>query len=283
MRNIRCLVRLSASLSNLTDNAQRLRPTPTRQQPPRSPMTSVHSLRYRCGVSCGHARLRRASPLRGSVQREELRESPTTPRCALRAPRDADESQVKERMIPMANIYFYPDELEPLIEDIINDGRDALFAALAKMTDIERKKILSQTESTFIAAKNYMERSGNNDYVQKLNAYFGGNKYYKLCLAIGHFALHKRLSGAETALAIEQRQQLRNVRRRRKTQKEKILSVCMEIHQLKRQGRTWRDICYYLRTAHRKLFQDASLNLRYLKRVYALWKSSLQGNVPNDP
>lgn len=175
----------------------------------------------------------------------------------------------------MANIYFYPDELEPLIDQIINDGRDALFVAFAKMTDIERKKILSQTESTFVAVKSYMERNGRNDYVQKLNAYFGGDRYYKLCLAIGHFSLHKRLSGAETALAIEQRQQLRNVRRRRRTQKEKILSVCMEIHQLKRQGKTWRDICYWLRTAHRKLFQAESLNLRYLKRVYALWKSSL--------
>ena len=177
----------------------------------------------------------------------------------------------------MANIYFYPDEIEPMIDEIINDGRDALFAALARMTDIERKKILSQTESVFVAAKNYMERSGKNDYVQKLNAYFGGDRYYKLCLAIGHFGLHKRLSGAETALAVEQRQQIRNVRRRRRTQKEKILSVCSEIHQLKRQGKTWRDICYWLRTAHRKLFQAESLNLRYLKRVYALWRSSLQG------
>lgn len=177
----------------------------------------------------------------------------------------------------MANIYFYPDELEPLINGIINDGRDALFAALAKMTDIERKKILSQVESTFIAAKSYMERSGKAEYIQKLNAYFGGDRYLKLCLAIGHFNLHKQLSGAETALTLEQRQQLRNVRRRRKTQKEKILSVCMEIHQLKRQGRTWSDICYWLRTAHRKLFQDSALNLRYLKRVYAAWKLSLQG------
>lgn len=183
----------------------------------------------------------------------------------------------------MANIYFYPDELEPLIDQIINDGRDALFVAFARMTDVERKKILSQTENVFVAAKNYMERSGNNDYVQKLNAYFGGDKYHKLCLAIGHFALHKRLSGAETALAIEQRQKLRNVRRRRKTQKEKILSVCIEIHQLKQNGKTWRDICYWLRTAHRKLFQDSSLNLRYLKRIYATWKSSLHGNVPNAP
>lgn len=178
----------------------------------------------------------------------------------------------------MANIYFYPDELEPLIEEIINDGRDALFMALARMTDIERKKILSQSESTFIAAQNYMERSGKVEYVQKLNAYFGGDKYLKLCLSIGHFSLHKRLSGAETALAVEQRQKLRNVRRRRKTQKEKILSVCSEIHQLKRQGKTWSDICYWLRTAHRKLFQDSALNLRYLKRVYALWRSSLQGS-----
>ena len=121
----------------------------------------------------------------------------------------------------MANIYFYPDELEPLIEDIINDGRDALFVAFARMTDIERKKILSQSESTFVAAKSYMERSGKNDYVQKLNAYFGGDRYFKLCLSIGHFNLHKRLSGAETALAVEQRQQIRNVRRRRKTQKKK--------------------------------------------------------------
>jgi hypothetical protein len=183
----------------------------------------------------------------------------------------------------MANIYFYPDELEPLIEEIINDGRDALFAALARMTDIERKKILSQVESTFVAAKNYMDRSGKTEYVQKLNTYFGGDRYYKLCLAIGHFNLHKRLSGAETALAVEQRQQLRNVRRRRKTQKEKILSVCSEIHQLKRQGKTWRDICYWLRTAHRKLFQAESLNLRYLKRIYAAWKSSLHGNIPNAP
>ena len=182
----------------------------------------------------------------------------------------------------MANIYFYPEELEPLIDGIINDGRDALFVALARMTDIERKKILSQTESTFCAAKNYMDRSGKAEYVQKLNAYFGGDRYLKLCLAIGHFGLHKRLSGAETALAIEQRQKLRNVRRHRRTQKEKILSVCSEIHQLKRQGRTWHDICYWLRTAHRKLFQAESLNLRYLKRVYALWRSSLQGNTPND-
>lgn len=182
----------------------------------------------------------------------------------------------------MANIYFYPDELEPMIDGIINDGRNALFVALAKMNDIERKKILSQTESTFCAAKSYMERIGKIEYVQKLNDYYGGDRYYKLCLAIGHFALHKRLSGAETALAIEQRQQLRNVKRRRKTQKEKILSVCLEIHQLKRQGRTWSDICYWLRTAHRKLFQDSALNLRYLKRVYALWRSSLQGNTPND-
>ena len=182
----------------------------------------------------------------------------------------------------MANIYFYPDELEPLIEDIINDGRDALFVAFARMTDIERKKILSQSESTFCAAKSYMERNGKIEYIQKLNAHFGGDRYLKLCLAIGHSSLHKRLSGAETALAVEQRQQLRNVRRRRKTQKEKILSVCAEIHQLKRQGRTWSDICYWLRTAHRKLFQDSSLNLRYLKRVYAAWKSSVQGNVPND-
>lgn len=177
----------------------------------------------------------------------------------------------------MANIYFYPDELPPMIDGIINDGRDALFAALARMTDIERKKILSQVESTFVAAKSYMERNGRNDYVQKLNTYFGGDRYLKLCLAIGHFNLHKRLSGAETTLTLEQRQQLRNVRRRRKTQKEKILSVCMEIHQLKRQGRTWSDICYWLRTAHRKLFQDSALNLRYLKRVYAAWKLSLQG------
>lgn len=177
----------------------------------------------------------------------------------------------------MANIYFYPDELPPMIDGIINDGRDALFAAFAKMMDIERKKILSQVESTFVAAKSYMERNGRNDYVQKLNTYFGGDRYLKLCLAIGHFNLHKRLSGAETALTLEQRQQLRNVRRRRKTQKEKILSVCMEIHQLKRQGRTWSDICYWLRTAHRKLFQDSALNLRYLKRVYAAWKLSLQG------
>lgn len=175
----------------------------------------------------------------------------------------------------MANIYFYPNELEPLIDQIINDGRDALFVAFARMTDVERKKILSQSESTFIAAKNYIEGNGRNDYVQKLNAYFGGDKYLKLCLSIGHFSLHKRLSGAETALAVEQRQQLRNVRRRRKTQKEKILSVCSEIHQLKRQGKTWSDICYWLRTAHRKLFQAESLNLRYLKRVYAAWKSSL--------
>jgi hypothetical protein len=182
----------------------------------------------------------------------------------------------------MANIYFYPDELEPMIDEIINDGRDALFVAFARMTDIERKKILSQSESTFIAAKSYVERVGKNDYVQKLNAYFGGDRYYKLCLAIGHFALHKRLSGAETALAVEQRQQIRNVRRRRRTQKEKILSVCSEIHQLKRQGKTWRDICYWLRTAHRKLFQAESLNLRYLKRVYATWKSSLQGDISND-
>lgn len=182
----------------------------------------------------------------------------------------------------MANIYFYPDELEPLIEEIINDGRDALFVALARMTDIERKKILSQVESTFCAAKSYMERSGKIEYVQKLNAYFGGDRYLKLCLAIGHFSLHKRLSGAETALTIEQRQKLRNVKRRRKTQKEKILSVCSEIHQLKRQGKTWRDICYWLRTAHRKLFQDSALNLRYLKRVYAAWKLPLQGNIPND-
>lgn len=178
----------------------------------------------------------------------------------------------------MANIYFYPDELEPLIDQIINDGRDALFAALAKMTDIERKKILSQVESTFIAAKSYMERSGKVEYVQKLNTYFGGDKYYKLCLAIGHFSLHKRLSGAETALAVEQRQQIRNVKRRRKTQKEKILSVCPEIHQLKQRGKTWRDIYYWLRTAHRKLFQDASLNLRYLKRIYALWRSTFHMN-----
>ena len=182
----------------------------------------------------------------------------------------------------MANIYFYPDELEPMIDAIINDGRDALFVALARMTDIERKKILSQSESTFCAAKIYMERNEKIEYVRKLNTYFGGDKYYKLCLAIGHFSLHKRLSGAETALAVEQRQQLRNVRRRHRTQKEKILSVCMEIHQLKRRGKTWRDICYWLRTAHRKLFQDSSLNLRYLKRVYAAWKSSVQGNVPND-
>lgn len=182
----------------------------------------------------------------------------------------------------MANIYFYPDELEPLIEDIINDGRDALFVAFARMTDIERKKILSQSESTFCAAKSYMERVGKIEYVRKLNTYFGGDKYYKLCLSIGHFNLHKRLSGAETALAVEQRQQIRNVKRRRKTQKEKILSVCSEIHQLKRQGKTWSDICYWLRTAHRKLFQDASLNLRYLKRIYALWRSTLQGNTPND-
>lgn len=174
----------------------------------------------------------------------------------------------------MANIYFYPDELEPLIDAIINDGRDALFVALARMTDIERKKILSQTESTFVAAKSYMERNEKTEYVQKLNAYFGGDRYFKLCLSIGHFALHKKLSGAETALAVEQRQQLRNVRRRRKTQKEKILSVCSEIHQLKQRGKTWRDICYWLRTAHRKLFQSESLNLRYLKRVYALWRSS---------
>ena len=182
----------------------------------------------------------------------------------------------------MANIYFYPDELPPMIDGIINDGRDALFAAFAKMTDIERKKILSQTESTFVAAKSYMERNEKTEYVQKLNAYFGGDRYFKLCLSIGHFALHKKLSGAETALAVEQRQQLRNVRRRRKTQKEKILSVCSEIHQLKQRGKTWRDICYWLRTAHRKLFQDSSLNLRYLKRIYAAWKSSVQGNVPND-
>lgn len=175
----------------------------------------------------------------------------------------------------MANIYFYPDELEPMIDAIINDGRDALFVALARMTDIERKKILSQSESTFCAAKIYMERNEKIEYVRKLNTYFGGDKYYKLCLAIGHFSLHKRLSGAEIALAVEQRQQLRNVRRRHRTQKEKILSVCMEIHQLKQRGKTWRDICYWLRTAHRKLFQDSSLNLRYLKRVYALWKSSL--------
>lgn len=183
----------------------------------------------------------------------------------------------------MANIYFYPDELPPMIDGIINDGRDALFAAFARMTDIERKKILAQTESTFVAAKNYMERSGKVEYVQKLNTYFGGDKYYKLCLAIGHFSLHKRLSGAETALAVEQRQQIRNVKRRRKTQKEKILSVCPEIHQLKQRGKTWRDICYWLRTAHRKLFQAESLNLRYLKRVYAAWKSSLQGNIPIAP
>lgn len=178
----------------------------------------------------------------------------------------------------MANIYFYPEELEPMIDAIINDGRDALFVALARMTDIERKKILSQVESTFCAAKNYMDRSGKAEYVQKLNTYFGGDKYLKLCLAIGHFSLHKRLSGAETALTIEQRQQIRNVKRRRKTQKEKILSVCPEIHQLKRQGRTWSDICYWLRTAHRKLFQDSALNLRYLKRIYALWRSSFHMN-----
>lgn len=94
MWHIRCLVRLSATPSNLTDNAQRLRPTPTRRQAQRYTMTSGHSRRCASGCPAVTHALRRAVVAPLLRQRERLRESPTTPRCALRAPRDAEVLEV---------------------------------------------------------------------------------------------------------------------------------------------------------------------------------------------
>lgn len=177
----------------------------------------------------------------------------------------------------MATVRCYIDELPPMIDEILNgEGCRKSIIAFARMTEIEQRKIIKQQGYTYHAAKSILEKHNKRDYLQKLYA-IGADKYLSLCLAIANFNLHKNLSGTETILAREERQKIRNAKKKKRTCKDKIIDVAKEIDQLKAQGKTWTEIDSWLRSGpHRNMFASERLDRRHLRRVFAAWKSSIQ-------
>ena len=89
---------LSCQVDSKAAEPDRQRPTPAAYSHATAAATLPYDLRslppLRVGVPCGHARLRRAVVATLLRQRQRIGGIPTTPRCALRAPRDADELDV---------------------------------------------------------------------------------------------------------------------------------------------------------------------------------------------
>lgn len=177
----------------------------------------------------------------------------------------------------MATVRCYIDELPPMIDEILNGGCRKQIIIFSRMTEIEQRKIIKQQGYTYHAAKSVLEKHNKRNYLQKLYA-IGADKYLTLCLAIANFNLHKNLTGVETALIREERQKIRKAKKKKRTCKDKIIDVAKEIDQLKIQGKTWTEIDAWLRSGpHRNMFTSEHLDRRYLRRVFAAWKSSIQG------
>ena len=176
----------------------------------------------------------------------------------------------------MSTIHTYPDELPQFIDRIINKENETheLFILFSRMTEIEQRKVLKQSQDVYFSAISTLEKNNNIEYLQKLKV-FKQDRYLQICLSISNFVLHKNLNHSEIALKTNQREIIKTFSKSKRTCKEQLLSVILEIEKMKKRGDKWKDIIYILKTGpHRKTFAIEKLNERNVRKVYANWKNA---------
>ena len=175
----------------------------------------------------------------------------------------------------MANLNTYPDEIEEFIHQILynENMKHELILSFAKMTEVEQRKMLKQINDVYYSALATLEKCEKQESIILLKANFFKNTYNKLCLSIANFRLHKNLLASEIALRETQRKIIKTNTHIKKTAKQKILSVIVEIHEMRGKNIKWKDIIYWLKTSneHRKMFYAEKLDERNVRRIYSEW------------
>ena len=177
----------------------------------------------------------------------------------------------------MPSIHTYPDEIPRFVDNIISgdNATHELFISFSRMTEIEQRKIFRQTQDVYFSALSVLEKNNNIEYIQKLKAYFSKDPYQKICLSISNYVLHRNLNNSEIALKTNQRETIKIFAKAKRTCKDKLLSIIIEIDEMKKRGDKWQDIIYVLKTGtHRKMFSNETLNERNVRKVYANWKNA---------
>lgn len=197
----------------------------------------------------------------------------------------------------MPRLHIYQDELPTIITSVLDENeRHELIIKFANLTEIEQTHILKQMNTVLKITEKILKNKTNpiaspvspdlDDFSAFFNLSFENplsdkfkiilqNFLHSLAFVTKHYLMHRNLSAAQNAIRLDQKQNIRVVNHKKKTCKEKIISVCPEIREMKKQNITWTEIITWLKTGtHRKMFANEKLNKRYMQTIYSNWLSS---------
>ena len=109
------------------------------------------------------------------------------------------------------------------------------------------------------------------------------SEFVILLIAINLWKLHGALRAAEKVRAGEQKAAMKAYDKRKKSCKEKILSVIDEIKALKDGGATWDAIREHLKKNHRTMFWGETLHRDTLRKIYYTQYPESPKKAPKNP
>lgn len=109
------------------------------------------------------------------------------------------------------------------------------------------------------------------------------SEFIVLLVAINLWKLHGALRSAEKVRASTQKTEMRAYDRRKKTCKDKVLSVIDEVKALKDGGENWNEIREHLKKNHRTMFWGEPLHRDTLRKIYYTQYPETPKKAPENP
>lgn len=153
-------------------------------------------------------------------------------------------------------VHLYADLIRTLRDELPKresvTRRRSLLRYFAGASEVEIKKILQ--------IKKYL--------TEKTRDLQDAQEFLILLIAINIWRLHGALKASEQVRSRAQKAAMKEHDRRKKTCREKILSVIDEIHAMKEGGESWTMIRTHLKKNHRTMFFGEPLHRDTLRKVY---------------
>ena len=109
------------------------------------------------------------------------------------------------------------------------------------------------------------------------------SEFIVLLVAINLWKLHGALRSAEKVRASTQKAEMKAYDKRRKTCKDKVLSVIDEVKALKDGGLNWNEIREHLKKNHRTMFWGEQLHRDTLRKIYYTQYPETPQKAPENP
>lgn len=153
-------------------------------------------------------------------------------------------------------VHLYADVIRTLRDELSKresvTRRRSLLRYFGNLPEVEIKQVLRM--------KKYM--------TEKTRDLQEASEFTILLIAINLWRLYGSLKAAEKVRANAQKAAMKEHDRRKKTCREKILSVIDEIHAMKEGGESWTMIRTHLKKNHRTMFFGEPLHRDTLRKVY---------------